>query len=70
MYQTKNIQDSRKILARSKLYLENIDLLKVNNRNTKEKCEICSKLTIKTSDQRPWCRSGVFIVNFEHMCDI
>ena len=70
MYQTKNIQDSRKILVRSKLYPENIDLLKVNNRNTKERCEICSKLTIKTSDQRQWCRSGVFIVNFEHMCDI
>ena len=27
-------------------------LLKVNNRNTKRKCEICSKLTIKTPEGR------------------
>ena len=61
------------------------------NRNTKTKCEICSKLTIKTSERRQnmlkvnnkdtrttplsllltlnifWCRSGVFIANFEHI---
>ena len=43
----------------------NIYLFKVNNRNTKIRCEICSKLTIKTSEQRYWCCSGVFI-NFEH----
>ena len=24
-------------------------------------------LTIKTPEQRQWCRSGVFIVNFEHI---
>ena len=30
-------------------------------------CEICSKLTIKTPEQRQWRRSGVFIVNFEHI---
>ena len=28
-------------------------------------CEICSKLTIKTLEQRQWRRSAVFIVNFE-----
>ena len=38
--------------------------LKVNNRNTRTGCEICSKLTIKT---RQWCRSGVCIINFEHI---
>ena len=42
-------------------------LLKVNNRNTRTRCEICSKLTLKIPKQRQWCRSGVFIVNFEHM---
>ena len=26
--------------------------LKVNNRNTKTKCEICSKITIKTQERR------------------
>ena len=42
-------------------------MFKVNNRNTRTKCEICSKLTIKTSERRQWRRSGVFIVNFEHI---
>ena len=30
-------------------------------------CEISSKLTIKTPKRRHWRRSGVFIVNFEHI---
>ena len=30
-------------------------------------CEICSKLTVKTPEQRHWRRLGVFIVNFEHV---
>ena len=38
---------------------------KFKNRNTK-KTEICSKLTIKTSERRQSRRSGVSIVNFEH----
>ena len=40
-----------------------IYLLKVNNRNTRTTCEICSKLTIKIS----LLISGIFIVNFEHV---
>ena len=43
--------------------LTDIYLLKVINRNTRTKCEICSKLTIKTPERRHWHRSGVFIVN-------
>ena len=39
----------------------------VNNRNTTTRCEICSKLTIKTPERRHWHHSGVFIVNFEHI---
>ena len=31
-----------------------IYLLKVNNRNTRIKCEICSKLTIKKPERRQW----------------
>ena len=38
-----------------------IYLLKVNNKNTRTRCETCSKLTIKAP------RSGVFIVNFKHI---
>ena len=44
-----------------------IDLLKVNNRNSKTRCEICSKLTIKIAEGRQWRRSGIFIVNFERI---
>ena len=44
-----------------------IYLFKVNNRNTKARCEICSKLTIKTPERRHWRCSGFFIVNFEHI---
>ena len=38
---------------------------KLTNRNTRARNEISSKLTIKT--RRWWCRSGVLIVNFEHI---
>ena len=34
--------------------VSNLDLLKVNNRNTKTRCRICSKLTIKTPKRRQW----------------
>ena len=37
---------------------------------TRKMCEICSKLTIKTSERRHWRRSGVFIVNFEQILHI
>ena len=47
--------------------LAGIYLLKVNNRNTRINCEICSKLTVKTQEQPHWHRSGVFIANFEHI---
>ena len=44
-----------------------IYLFKVNSRNTTARCEICSKLTIKTRERWQWHRSGVLIVNFEHI---
>ena len=47
-----------------------ICLLKVNNRNTRARCEICSKLIIKTPERRQWRRSGVFIVNFEQISNL
>ena len=43
---------------------------KVNSRNTRTRCEICSKLTIKTPERRQWHqlhRFDVFIFNFEHI---
>ena len=44
-----------------------ISLLKVKNRSAKTRCEICLKLAIKVPERRQWCRSGVFIVNFEYI---
>ena len=42
-------------------------MFKVNNRSTRTGREIFSELTIKAPDRRHWCRSSVFIVNFEHI---
>ena len=44
-----------------------IYLLKVNNRNTRTRCETCSKLTIKTPERRQWRRFWCIFVNFEHI---
>ena len=44
-----------------------IYLFKVNNRNTRTRSEICSRLAIKIPERRQWHRSGIFIVNFEHI---
>ena len=42
-------------------------MFKVNGRNTRTWCEICSDLTIKTPERRQWRRTGDFIVNFGHI---
>ena len=42
-----------------------IYIFKVNNRNTRTRCDISSKLTIKTPERHHWRRSSVFIVNFD-----
>ena len=39
---------NKKIVFLVSLFPVGIYLLKVNNRNTRTRCEICSKLTIKT----------------------
>ena len=44
-----------------------IYLLKVNNINTRARCETCSKLTNKIPNRRQWRRSVIFIVNFDHI---
>ena len=56
-----------KISKNLPLFPAGIYLLKVTNRNTRTRCEICSKLTMKTPERRQWRRSGVFIANFEHI---
>ena len=47
-----------------------IYLLKVNNKNTRTRCETCSKLKIKTPERRQKCRSSVFIVDFEDISHV
>ena len=63
------------------MYPAGIYLLKINNRNTRTRCEICSKLkmkstwtmskistnsaAVKTSDRRRWHHSSAFNFNFE-----
>ena len=43
-------------------------LFKVNNNwITRIRCENCSRLRVKTLVRRQWRRSGVFIVNCEHI---
>lgn len=42
-------------------------MLKVNNRNPRARDVICSELSIKTSEQRPWRHFGVFIVDLERI---
>ena len=54
------LPESNKLIHPASIYL-----FKVNNKNTRKKYEICSKLTIKTPERQR--RSGVFIVNFEHI---
>ena len=58
-------QNSFRVL--SILYITNFCETKFNQRSTRTRCEICSKLTIKTPERRHWRRSDVFIVNFEHI---
>ena len=38
-----------------------------DSRNSRTRCKICSKLSIKTPKQYHWCHSCVFIVSFEHI---
>ena len=51
-------------------YPANIYALKVNNKNTRKKSDICSKLAIKTIERRQWRCSGDFIVNLEHISQL
>ena len=47
------------------LFPANIYFFKVDNKNTTKRCEVCSKLTIKTPEKHHWHCSGIFIGNFE-----
>ena len=42
-------------------------MFKVNKRNIRTRCKICSQLSIKTLERHHWHHSSVFIVNFKHI---
>ena len=46
------------IIKKLRLHPANISKIKVNNRNTRKRLEICSKLTIKILERRQWPRSA------------
>ena len=53
--------NGKKCFFFQEMFPAGIYLLKVNNRNTRTRCEICSKLTIKIPERRQWtcnCRLG------------
>ena len=51
----------------SQTFPAKIYLFKVSSRSTRKRCEICSKLAIKTLERHHWRCTCVFIVNFEHI---
>ena len=61
---------SGKKIEKQSNFLAGLYMLKDNDRNTRTRCDICQKLTIKTPKRRQWHRFGVFIVNFEHISDL
>ena len=56
----RNIQTPPELMKEVSNFPAGIYLLKINNRNTRTKYKICSKLTIKT----------INIVNFEHISHV
>ena len=46
------------VLNLQDMYPVGIYLLKINNKNTRTRCEICSKLTITISERRHWRRNS------------
>ena len=46
-------------------YLSACIYLLKDNENTRARCEMCTKLTLKTPKRRQCRLSGLFVVNFE-----
>ena len=67
MYCNLEIQPGPSVSLSLNKYPVNIYPVKFKNRNTRKKCEICLKLTIKTLEQGQWRLSSVLIVNLEHI---
>ena len=66
-----NVPATVKSLVKHKVftldYPVGIYMFKVKNRNTRKRCEVCSRLTIKTPERHHRRRSVVVIANFKHI---
>ena len=62
-----NFQYKHFAKAWDQLYPAGNYMFKVNNRNSRARCETFSKLIKKTPEPRQCCRSSVFIADFEHI---
>ena len=51
LYRAEHFYYSKQVM-RNRIFPANIYLFKVNNRNSRKRCEICSKLLIKTIERR------------------
>ena len=54
------------VLNKPEYHAANIYLLKVNNKNSRKRIQICSRLITNTPERHYLRRSGDFIVNPEH----
>ena len=45
-------------------------MLKIRNKKTRTRCEICSKLTIKTPEQHRCSCSGIFSCQLKHISHV
>ena len=67
-----NSDRKRKETTKKKLFCESLYNqgnipVQSHNRNTSKRCELCSKLTVKTPERREWRRCGVFLRNFKQV---
>ena len=62
----KHFSNWSQLLLRSNPYLSKMYLLKVNDKNTRKRYELCSQVTIKKFERYHWRRSDVLIANIFH----
>ena len=74
-FRVQNVQLDHSHLVNSWIYvfmvilnqiINSMQCFKVNNKNTRKRCEMCSKLTIKTPERHYWHSYGIFII-FEYI---
>ena len=72
LFRVQKMTNTWKLKMITKKLLASFYFFKVNSRNTRNRCQICSKLTLKTPERRQICSkltpfSSVSIVDFEQL---